>query len=127
MNNLNNINSDDSQPVYLDYAATAPMCEEACLAMKPFVSSFGCESLPFRGNANSLYSLGREANNQLETARRDLSRCLHAKRPSEIVFTASSTESIFLALSKQSSQLKLSIQQSCKQLIMSQARKTWCC
>lgn len=99
MNNLNNINSDDSQLVYLDYAATAPMCEEACLAMKPFVSSFGFESLPFRGNANSLYSLGREANSYLETAKRDLSRCLHAKRPSEIVFTASSTESIFLALS----------------------------
>lgn len=99
MAELKNKNEEIGHLIYLDYAATAPMCEEACLAMKPFVSSFGCESLPFRGNANSLYSLGRDANNHLESARRDLSRCLHAKKPSEIVFTASSTESIFLALS----------------------------
>ncbi|MDO4841939.1 MAG: aminotransferase class V-fold PLP-dependent enzyme, partial [Phoenicibacter congonensis] len=84
--------------IYLDYAATAPLCEEARDAMQPYVSAFGNESLEFRGNANSLYTLGRDAHNQMEASRREFSKAIGAKRAEEVIFTASSTESIFLAL-----------------------------
>lgn len=84
--------------IYLDYAATAPLCEEARDAMQPYVSLFGNDSLEFRGNANSLYTLGRDAHNQMEAARRSFSKVIGAKRPEEVIFTSSSTESIFIAL-----------------------------
>ena len=85
--------------VYLDYAATSPLCEEARFAVRPFFHEFGSASVCMRGNANSLYTPGRDANTQLERARKTVAQSLNANRPDEIVFTSSSTESIYLALS----------------------------
>ena len=84
--------------VYLDYAATSPLCEEARFAIRPFFHTYGSDSICMRGNANSLYTPGRDANIQLEKARKTIATSLGAGRPDEIVFTSSSTESIYLAL-----------------------------
>ena len=76
--------------IYLDNAATTPLCDAAAKAMAPYVES-GTQA-PF-GNANSLHSIGREAFSALEDARARVARALKARRPDEIVFTGGATES----------------------------------
>ena len=83
--------------VYLDWAATAPLCEEAAEAMAPFMVP-GRANLPVGGNANSLHAPGRAAFAALEDARRLLARDLGASRPDEIVFTSGATEADNAAL-----------------------------
>ena len=78
-------------PVYLDYAATAPLGEEAARAMEPFWMP-GPANLPAGANANALYGAGRAAFDELEGARRRVARALGARRPDEIVFTSGATE-----------------------------------
>ena len=78
--------------VYLDWAATAPLSEEACDAMRPFLMP-GLANLALGMNANSLHAPGRAAFEAMEHARRDMARCLGASRPSEVVFTSGATES----------------------------------
>lgn len=78
--------------IYLDYAATAPLCEEAAEAMAPYFQP-GRGNIAYGGNANSLHCSGRVAFAALEGARRQLARDLGASRPDEIVFTSGSTES----------------------------------
>ncbi len=102
---------DTKDYIYLDYNATTPLCEEAVLAMNNYVSKFGRESIERRGNANSLYEIGRCANQAIEEARASVARCLGANRPTEIAFTSGATESIFLALSG------LFIQNNCTHII----------
>lgn len=77
--------------VYLDYAATAPLCEEAAEAMAPYLVP-GRANLVVGGNANSLHAPGRAAFAALEDARKSLARDLGARRPDEIVFTSGATE-----------------------------------
>lgn len=77
--------------VYLDYAATAPLCEEAASAMAPYQVP-GRANLAVGGNANSLHAPGRAAFAALEGARKSLARDLGARRPDEIVFTGGATE-----------------------------------
>ena len=62
---------DAASYVYLDYAATAPLCEEAAAAMAPFLAP-GRANLAAGGNANSLHGPGRAAFEALEAARRSL-------------------------------------------------------
>ncbi len=76
--------------IYLDNAATTPLCDAAAKAMAPYMES-GTQA-PF-GNANSLHSIGREAFSALEDARARVARALKARRPDEIVFTGGATES----------------------------------
>ena len=82
---------DAQLPVYLDYAATAPLCEEAARAMEPFQVP-GPANLAVNANANALYGLGRAAFDELEGARRRVAAALGARRPDEIVFTSGATE-----------------------------------
>lgn len=77
--------------VYLDYAATAPLCEEAAQAMAPYLLP-GRANLVCGGNANSLHSPGRAAFAEMERARRSIAADLGAARPDEIVFTSGATE-----------------------------------
>ena len=77
--------------VYLDWAATAPLCDEAAQAMVPFLAP-GAGNIALGMNANSLHSPGRAAFEALEIARRDIASCIGASRPSEIVFTSGATE-----------------------------------
>lgn len=83
--------------VYLDWAATAPLCEEAARAMEPFLVP-GRVNVAQGANANSLHSPGRAAFAALEDARRSLARDLHASRASEISFTSGATEADNAAL-----------------------------
>ena len=83
--------------VYLDWAATAPLCEEAARAMEPYMVP-GLNNFPAGSNANSLHSGGRAAFDALEKARYSLMRDLGAKRPDEIVFTSGATEADNAAL-----------------------------
>jgi cysteine desulfurase len=72
--------------VYLDYAATTPTDQRVVDAMLPFFTERF-------GNANSLYSLGRDAARALEDARERVASSIGATAPDEIVFTAGGTES----------------------------------
>ena len=83
--------------VYLDYAATAPLCEEAAQAMAPFQVP-GAENLIVNANPNSLHSLGRAAFAALEAARKTIATGLGARRPNEICFTSGATEADNAAL-----------------------------
>lgn len=76
---------------YFDYAATSPLTEEVVEALKAHMVA-GVEGLALNANANSLHSLGRSAFSAMESARRRVCHALVAKRPDEIIFTASATE-----------------------------------
>ena len=80
--------------VYLDYAASAPLCDAAHEAELAY------EREPFAGaNPNSLHTLGRQAARALDAARRELVGCLGGGfRPQDVIFTSGGTESNNLAL-----------------------------
>ena len=83
--------------VYLDYAATAPLIEEAAQAMAPYMQP-GRANIAYGGNANSLHVPGRAAFAALEDARRRIARSLGAPRPDELIFTSGATEADNAAL-----------------------------
>lgn len=69
--------------IYLDFNATAPLCDEAKAAM--------ISALDVQGNPSSVHSEGRKARGVIEAARTSVARLVNAK-PSEIVFTSGATE-----------------------------------
>ena len=71
--------------VYIDHAATTFTKPEVFEAMLPFLKEHF-------GNPSSLYSIGREAKEAVETARKQLSKALRAN-PEELYFTSGGTES----------------------------------
>jgi cysteine desulfurase len=71
--------------VYMDHAATTFIKTEVLETMLPFLREHF-------GNPSSLYSIGREAKEAVETAREKLAKALGA-RPEEIYFTSGGTES----------------------------------
>ncbi len=76
--------------IYLDHAATSPLRPEARDAMLPFLDGHF-------GNPSGLYSLGRQAQAAVDTARATVAECLGA-RPTEVLFTSGGTESINAAM-----------------------------
>lgn len=74
--------------VYLDYAASAPMRQEAMSAEKTY------EASPIAGvNPNSLHSLGRQAARELDGARSVIARAVGGKfRAPDVVFCSGGTE-----------------------------------
>lgn len=83
--------------VYLDWAATAPLCEEAARAMAPYLEP-GTANLALGANPNSLHSPGRAAFSALEEARSGIARALRAHRPDEVILTSGATEADNAAL-----------------------------
>ena len=83
--------------VYLDWAATTPLCAEAAEAMEPYLRT-GLDNLALGANANSLHAPGRAAFEAMELARKQIAHDLGASRPNEIVFTSGATESDNMAL-----------------------------
>lgn len=83
--------------VYLDWAATAPLCPEAAEAMKPYLKP-GAPNLALGTNPNSLHSPGRAAFSALEGSRSAIARALRAHRPDEVIFTSGATEADNAAL-----------------------------
>lgn len=82
---------------YFDYAATAPLGQEAAEAMQPYMV-WGVDGLAANGNANSLHTPGRNAFSAMEGARRVIAKCIGARRPDEVVFTSGATEADDAAL-----------------------------
>ncbi len=70
--------------VYLDHAATSPLCREAREAMEPYLD------VRF-GNASEPHGYGREAREGLEHARHTLCALLGC-HPEQLVFTSGGTE-----------------------------------
>ena len=79
--------------VYLDWAATTPLCEHAQRAMDEYLR-IGCswKTLESNANPNSLHTPGRNAFATLEDTRHIVAQSVHAARPTEIVFTSGATE-----------------------------------
>jgi cysteine desulfurase len=79
-------------PIYLDYAATAPV--------DPAVERSMCECLgdaALQGNAASAHAAGRLAAARVATARAEVAALIQAP-PESIVFTSGATESVNLAI-----------------------------
>ena len=83
--------------VYLDWAATAPLCEQAAASMAPYLA-FGQANIACGMNANSLHAPGRAAFEAMELARRQIAHDLGASRPNEVVFTSGATEADNMAI-----------------------------
>lgn len=71
--------------IYLDYAATTPLREEALARM---VTAYRSDW----GNPSGIYATGRDARAQLDQARREVAACLSVS-PKEVFFTSGGTES----------------------------------
>jgi cysteine desulfurase len=76
--------------IYLDHAATTPLCPEARQAMEPLLDGTF-------GNPSSLHSAGQEARQALDEAR-DRTAAAVGARAEEVVFTSGGTEANNLAL-----------------------------
>ena len=76
--------------IYLDYAATTPVCPEAVEFMLPFYNRFF-------GNPSSFHRMGREAKQAIEEARDKVAQLIGAQ-PQEILFTSGGTEANNLAI-----------------------------
>lgn len=76
--------------IYLDWAATAPLCEEAAAAMAPYDVG-GLSNIECNANGDSLHSEGRRAFSAIEKSRQEIASCIGA-RPDEIIFTSGATE-----------------------------------
>lgn len=76
--------------IYLDYAATTPMSENA---LDVFIQA----SKNFYGNASSLHDIGSTATNLLEASRRQLAKRLNCEQ-NGIYFTSGGSESSILAI-----------------------------
>jgi cysteine desulfurase len=70
--------------VYLDHAATTPLCDEAREAMEPHLSERF-------GNASEPHAFGREARMAVESARRTLAGLLGCEAE-QLIFTSGGTE-----------------------------------
>ncbi len=73
------------KPVYLDYAATTPMAEEARIAMQEVERDF-------IGNPSSVHAFGQEARAAIRKARMEIADLIDAD-PEDIFFTSGGTES----------------------------------
>lgn len=76
--------------IYLDNAATTPVDERVLKSMIPYFNDK-------YANPSTMYSIGREAKEAIETSRRSIAKLLNCN-PSEIIFTAGGTESDNLAI-----------------------------
>ena len=71
--------------IYLDNSATTRLDEEVIKEMMPYLTEE-------YGNASSIYKLGRNTRNAVETAREKIAKAINAE-PEEIYFTSEGTES----------------------------------
>lgn len=71
--------------IYLDNSATTRLDDEVLKEMMPYLTEE-------YGNASSIYKLGRNNRNAVETAREKVAKAINAE-PEEIYFTSGGTES----------------------------------
>ena len=75
--------------IYMDHAATTPLCEAAKKTIIEHLNTFG--------NPSSIHALGNESRVLIENARERIAKCINAD-PSEIYFTSGGSEANTLAL-----------------------------
>lgn len=75
--------------IYLDWAATTPICDAAKKAIMEHIDNFG--------NPSSSHELGRQARVLIEDARDRIAKCINAE-PDEIYFTSGGSEANTWAL-----------------------------
>lgn len=80
----------DFKLIYLDYAATTPMSEEA-------IETFVTATKNYFGNERSLHDIGSKASLLLEACRKQLAGFINAS-PASIYFTSGGTESNLIAI-----------------------------
>lgn len=80
--------------IYLDHAATTPICEAAKKTIIEHLDDFG--------NPSSSHELGRKSRLLIEDARERIAKCINAE-PNEICFTSGGSEANSWALYKQNS------------------------
>lgn len=83
----------ENRLVYMDHAATTFIKQEVVETMLPFLKDHF-------GNPSSLYSIGREGKEAVETAREKLAKALGAS-PEEIYFTSGGGRSLTTGLLKE--------------------------
>lgn len=76
--------------IYLDYAATTPMCEEA-------LDAFHEASKKYYGNTNSLHDIGSKSEQVLEMCRTELAGIVNGKKEG-IYFTSGGSEASILGI-----------------------------
>jgi cysteine desulfurase len=79
-----------TKKVYLDYAASTPLCKESREAMENVMQTV-------YANPSAVHALGRAANVCIEQARSTVADCLHCGREN-IIFTSGATEAINLTI-----------------------------
>ena len=77
--------------IYLDHAATTPLCEAAKKAIIEHLDDFG--------NPSSSHELGRKSRVLIENARERIAKCINAS-PNEIYFTSGGSEANTWAISQ---------------------------
>ena len=77
--------------VYMDYQATTPCDKRVVAEMLPYFSE------KF-GNPHSGHTMGLQASEAVEVARKKVANLIHANDPREVVFTSGATESNNLAI-----------------------------
>ena len=77
--------------IYLDHAATTPICDAAKKAIIDHLDDFG--------NPSSVHELGRKARLLIENARERIAKCINAE-PDKIYFTSGGSEANSLALNE---------------------------
>lgn len=80
--------------IYLDHAATTPICEAAKQAIIEHLDDFG--------NPSSVHSIGYKASMLIEDARERIAKCINAE-PEEIYFTSGGSEADTMALNEKCS------------------------
>ena len=80
--------------IYLDHAATTPLCDAAKHAIIEHLNDFG--------NPSSNHELGRQARMLIEDARERIAKCINAE-PDEVFFTSGGSEANTWALNKENS------------------------
>lgn len=82
------------RPIYLDYLATTPLCDEASEAMIAMLNNQHSPEGAW-GNPGSLHHVyGQHAKAKLDWARNTIAGLINANSPEEICFESGSTESI---------------------------------
>jgi cysteine desulfurase len=79
-----------TEHIYMDHAASTPVDPMVVEAMLPYFTQD-------YGNPSSVHAFGRNAEDAIEAARRDIAQVLNCQ-PNEVVFTSCATESNNLAL-----------------------------
>jgi cysteine desulfurase len=80
--------------IYLDHAATSPLCDAAKKAILKHIDDFG--------NPSSSHELGRKSRVLIEEARAKIAKCINAE-PEEIYFTSGGSEANTWVLSQYNS------------------------